>query len=273
MFAFCLAFVISPSFMVDSKLQFFHRPDALRVALIHGLCSVVVALLIGTLVFGIWYPFPYSEMAGGRELFLLIMAVDVVCGPLLTLVIYNTRKPRRELVRDIGLVVIIQLAALGYGLGTVWEARPLFLVHEVDRFKVIAQPDVAPDSLALLPPDLRPRMFSGPRVVAIRDPLNEQERDKVLFDALQGGRDYAERPEFYLPFGAYAARKSLTRAQPLIKFLERYPEQASKAKALGRDGGSDLEKWFTLPVIAREDWVAVLDENGEIRGFLRGDGF
>jgi hypothetical protein len=28
-----------------------------------------------------------------------------------------------------------------------------------------------------------------------------------------------------------------------------------------------------LPVIARQDWVAVLDKQGQIRGFLRADGF
>lgn len=259
--------------MVDSKIQFFHRPGAFRATLFHVMCSVIVAVLIGALVFGVWYPFPYSEMAGGRDLFLLMMAVHVVCGPLLTLIVYNPRKPRAELVRDIGLVVLIQLVALGYGVKTVWEARPLFLVHEVDRFKIIAQPDVAPESLALLPPDLRPRILSGPRVVAIRDPLDEQERDKVLFDALQGGRDYAERPEFYLPYGADAARKSLSKAKPLTTFLARYPKQVTEAMSLSQSGGSDLEKWFTLPVIAREDWVAVLNKNGEIRGFLRGDGF
>jgi hypothetical protein len=245
----------------------------LRASLVHGICSLVVALLIGALVFELWYPFPYSEMAGGRDLFVLIMSVDMVCGPLLTLVIYNTRKPRAELVRDIGLVVVIQLAALIYGLSTVWEARPLFLVHEVDRFKVIAQPDVDLKALAGLPPELRPQLLSGPRVVVIRDPLNEKERDKVLFDSLQGGRDYAERPEFYLPFGVDAARKSLLKAKPLSEFLKRYPEQSENAGALSEVGASELKNWFTLPVVAREDWVAVLDENGEVRGFLRGDGF
>lgn len=32
-------------------------------------------------------------------------------------------------------------------------------------------------------------------------------------------------------------------------------------------------QWLYLPVIARQDWVAVLDQQGQIQGFLRGDGF
>ena len=98
---------------------------------IHFICSAVVAGLAAGLVFGMWYPYPYRELAGGRELFLLVVAVDVVCGPLLTAVLFNPAKSREELWRDLSLVAVIQLIALGYGLHTVWQARPLFLAHEV----------------------------------------------------------------------------------------------------------------------------------------------
>ncbi|WP_310322592.1 TfpX/TfpZ family type IV pilin accessory protein [Hydrogenophaga palleronii] len=258
---------------MKSLAQSQRMAQAVRASLLHVVCSLAVALLAGALVFGLWYPFPYSEMAGGRELFLLIVGVDVVCGPLLTLVIYSPHKPRSELVRDIGMVVLIQLVALGYGLWTVIEARPLFLVHEVDRFKVVAMPDIEREALATLPVSLRPTLFSKPRVVAIREPLDEQERDKVLFAALAGGRDYAERPEFYLPYEGESARKTLIKASPLTLFLERYPDQVDAAKAMALKRGGEEAQWFTLPVIARQDWVAVLDENGQLQGFLQGDGF
>ena len=94
-----------------------------------------MASVAALLVLWVWYPYPYGLLSGGRHLFLLLMGVDVVCGPLLTLVLFNPTKPRRELLTDMALVVCIQLAALAYGLYTAQEARPLFLVHEVDRFR------------------------------------------------------------------------------------------------------------------------------------------
>jgi len=103
---------------------------SVHAAGIHLLCSVFVALLASVLVFGMWYPFPFRELSGGRELFLLVVVVDVICGPILTLVLFCPKKPRAELWRDLGLVAFIQLGALFYGLGAVREARPLFLVHE-----------------------------------------------------------------------------------------------------------------------------------------------
>ena len=246
---------------------------AIRAASFHLVCSFILALIAAALVFGLWYPFPYRELSGGRELFLLVIAVDVVCGPLLTMVLFDPAKPRAELWRDLGLVVLIQLGALGYGLWTVWEARPLFLVQEIDRFKVIAAPDLRGASMAELPAALQTHWWAGPLTVAIRSPKDEQERQTVMLESIQGGRDYAERPEFYLPYEGVAALKSLQRAKPLAVFLQKQPDQQEAARKLALEKSADLAQWLYLPVVARQDWVAVLDKQGQIQGFLRGDGF
>ena len=256
--------------MMNHSLRF---RAAARAATIHLFCSVILAVLAAVLVFGLWYPYPYRELAGGRELFLLIIMVDVVCGPLLTLVLYNPTKPRAELRRDLGLVVLIQLAALGYGLNVVKQARPVYLVHEVDRFKVITLPELDAVSVASLPAILQPCWISGPMTVAIRDPKNAEEQQKVLFESVQGGRDYAERPEFYLPYEGEAALKSLQRAKPLSVFLQKQPTQEAAARALLAEKRLDMAQLHYLPVVGRQDWVAVLDAQGQIQGFLKGDGF
>ena len=246
---------------------------SLKASGIHLLCSLIVAGLSALIVFLAWYPYPYYELSGGRELFFLVVAIDVVCGPLLTLVLFNPAKRRAELAVDLGLVVLIQLVALLYGLWTVWQARPLFLVQEVDRFKVVAAPDLGATALANLPTNLQPRLLSGPLTVAIRAPSNLEERNKVLLESAEGGRDYAERPEFYLPYEGEAALRSLLRAKPLAVFLQKRPDQQSLAKALATEKGADIAQLMYLPVVARQDWIAVLDKQGQIQGFLKGDGF
>mgnify|MGYP001554671676 CR=1 FL=1 len=251
----------------------FRMQRALRAAALHLGGSLLVAALAGALVFGLWYPYPYRELAGGRELFLLIVVVDVVCGPLLTLVLYNPAKPRAELWRDLGLVVLIQLAALGYGLHVVWQARPVYLVQEVDRFKVIGLPALEAAEVAKLPAALQPRWMGGPLTVAIRSPKDVKEKNKVLFESVEGGRDYAERPEFYLPYEGAAALKALQRAKPLAVFLDKQPSQRSAAADLAASKGLDMAQLVYLPVVGRQDWVAVLDQQAQIQGFLKGDGF
>ena len=248
------------------------RP-ALQAASWHLLCSVGVAMLAAAVVFGLWYPFPYRDLSGGRELFLLVVVVDVVCGPLLTLVVFNPAKPRAELWRDLALIALVQLGALGYGMHTVWQARPLFLVQEVDRFKVIAGPSLDDAAVAALPAALQPQWWKGPKTVAIREPKDSEERNKVMFESVQGGRDYGERAEFYLPYEGEAALKSLHHAQPLAVFLQKQPSQQTAARQLATEKGADMAQWLYLPIIARQDWVAVIDKQGQIQGFLKGDGF
>ena len=246
---------------------------ATRAAALHLVGSVAVAVLAAALVFGFWFPYPYRDLAGGRELFLLIIAVDVICGPLLTMVLYNPAKPRAELCRDLGLVVLIQLAALGYGLHVVWQARPLYLVQEVDRFKVLSMPDLDMAEVRKLPIPMQVNWVKGPITVAIRAPKDAEEQQKVLLESVQGGRDYAERPEFYLPYEGAAALKALQRAKPLAVFLDKQPSQRSAAADLAASKGLDMAQLVYLPVVGRQDWVAVLDAQAQIQGFLKGDGF
>ena len=79
------------SALSEQRLRF-----ALRYALRHALVSLLVAGLSALFVFGLLYPPPTSAMLGVGSIFLLLLGVDVVCGPLLTLLLANPAKPRRE---------------------------------------------------------------------------------------------------------------------------------------------------------------------------------
>ena len=246
---------------------------AAQAAGVHLICSLLVALASAALVLGIWYPFPYRELSGGRELFLLIVSIDVICGPILTFVVFDRKKLIGELRRDLLLIAVIQLVALGYGLNTVWQARPLFLALDKDRFKVVMASDLEVGAFSNLPLRLRPSWFSGPIVIGLREPKSVEERNKVMFAAVEGGRDYAERPEFYIPFDEAVALKSLARARPLARFLQIRPDQLEHAKEISIEKGIDIAQAQYLPVVGRQDWVAVLTPKGQIAGYLKGDGF
>lgn len=248
-----------------------------RVAGVHLLCSLVIAALVGAVVFLAWYPHPYGQLSGGRQLFLILVGVDVVCGPLLTLVLFSPKKPRRENFTDMSLVVLVQIAALVYGVHTAYQARPLFLVHEVDRFRVIAMPDFlgadVQKELAGLESRMRPSLWGGPVTVGIRDPKDSEERHMVMMESLVGGRDYAQRPEFYVPYDAAYGAKVIARAGPMTAFLKQHPDVSSDAARMLDSAGLSSEEALFLPVVHMQDWVAVLDRSAKILGFLPGDGF
>jgi hypothetical protein len=246
---------------------------AFKAATAHFGLSLLVALMAAALVFGVWFPFPYRELAGGRELFILVVTVDVICGPLLTLVLYNPAKPRAELVRDLGLVALIQMAALIYGLWTVWLVRPVFLVNEFDRFKAVANADVRRFDFDKLPASLQPKIWAGPITVGLRQPKDMEERQKVLFESVQGGPDYAERPEFYLPYEGQVALQSLNRGKSLADFIKRYPLQTDAINKIANSIGVSVDQLKYVPVTGRSDWIALVNKQGNIVGFVPGDGF
>ncbi len=102
------------------------------------------------------------EISGGRELFLIVVAVDVIVGPLITFAVFNRTKPWPELRRDLAVVALMQLGALGYGLWSVAQARPAHLVFEYDRFRVVHAVDVPAELLTKTPPGITALPLLGP---------------------------------------------------------------------------------------------------------------
>jgi len=93
----------------------------------------------------------------------------VVMGPLLTLVVFDRRKPRTALVRDLTIIAVLQLAALAYGLHTVYIARPVALVYEGGRFRLVTANDVREEELPNAPQAYRTLPLNGPLVPGTQD--------------------------------------------------------------------------------------------------------
>jgi hypothetical protein len=154
----------------------------------------------------------------------------------------------------------------------------LYLVHEVDRFRVITAPDYGDadvsGDIARLDAPLRPHLFKGPVTVGIRDPKDAKEHQDVMFESGAGGRDYSQRPNFYVPYDAAYRPKALARAKPLARFMAQYPDRAVEAGELLRKAGVAMDDALFLPVLHKQDWVAVQGrQTARILGFLPGDGF
>lgn len=242
-----------------------------RASGLHLLISLAVAALAAVLVLAVWYPGDYSELSGGRSLFWLLVSVDVVMGPLLTLVVFDIRKPRSELVRDLVIIGALQMAALVYGLSTVYQARPVALVFEVDRFRVVTAADVRAEELPQAPPEYRRLPLGGPWLLSARESRPGDERLRAVELALQGF-DLGQRPSYWQAY-PLAKPRVLDRSRPLAALLERHPRVSEEVqRLLSRTGISAASARF-LPAVARIDACVVIDGSGEVLGFVRADGF
>ncbi|MBI5889508.1 MAG: hypothetical protein HZB47_02375 [Nitrosomonadales bacterium] len=103
----------------------------------------------------------------------LIVGVDMALGPLITLIIFDTRK--KGLVYDLAVVVAIQLGALGYGVHTMFAARPAFIVFTGQELAVISAVDIDEKKLAKAKiEDFRHFSLTGPVLVAVAPPMIEK---------------------------------------------------------------------------------------------------
>lgn len=247
---------------------------ALKAASLHLGASTVVAMLAAALVFGVWYPYPYWELTGGRELFLLIVVVDVVCGPLLTLVMFNPRKSRRELAFDLGIVAAIQVVALTYGVCTLAMARPVYLVFEVDRFRVVSTADIQDGQLKSELGGLHRLPWWGPKTIGVRPPRDGEETLQSLDLSLQGNEPSA-RPDWWVPYDD-CREQVKSRAQRIDILRHKHPaKHVVLDDAIRETGRKELDlKWLPLTGFRSNEWIVLLDsDRGNVVGFAPIDGF
>ncbi|MBP6156928.1 MAG: pilus assembly protein [Polaromonas sp.] len=230
---------------------------------IHFGLSLMVAALVAVLVFTIWYPYPFRELAGGRDLFILVIAVDIICGPLLTSILFSPTKPKKELVTDISLVVIVQLLALGYGIWNVWLARPVYLVNDGNRFHVVSRISLDSKYLSNLEPALQPKFFSGPMKVSMRE-VAFFEQSSV--DALtQVGKDKSLLPQLYVPYDGAKAYQNAPSVNALIKVM---PNKSAEFESIANKVGvTDTQSLHFAYVLGQDAWFGLLNPAGEIVGY------
>ena len=246
--------------------------ERLHASGIHFGISLAIACLMAWLVFGLWYPYPYREISGGREHFMLVRAVDVVLGPLITLTIFNRAKPRRELMLDLAVVGLLQLAALGYGLWTVYAARPVYLVFEYHRMAVVHAVDIEPDTLTQAPSGLQQLPLRGPTLLSLR-PLQGNEAIESVMLAT-GGISQAAQPHLWQPYEA-AREQILQESRPAAQLQERFPSHADAISRAVARTGRPLHALRTLPLLSRKSaWTVLIDaQSAQPVGFVALDSF
>ncbi len=169
-----------------------------QAAGIHVGITVVVAILVGTLLFGIWYPPPYFGAGGADHLMIVLVSVDLTIGPLLTLIVFKSGKWGMRF--DLWVIALLQVTALGYGLSVMAKSRPIFLVGNIDRFVLVPSNAIEDADIAKGHADeYRTRSWTGAQLVGASIP-DEAARQKLISAAF-AGLDIENFPEYYVPYG------------------------------------------------------------------------
>lgn len=139
-----------------------------------AISSIIVATVLSLILF-IWFPYEFIKVGGLQGLKILI-GVDIVLGPLLTLIVYKPGK--KHLALDLTIIAIIQLSCLGAGLYQIYQERPVLQLLDDNGLHIIPQGDFREHGINFeglkLPGDI-------PKFAIMDLPMDRQKASSVKF--------------------------------------------------------------------------------------------
>ena len=230
----------------------------LKFFLSHLSISFLIALLVVGLVFFIWYPSPLAQAVGVTHIFLMMLAIDVIVGPVLGLLVYKEGK--KTLKFDIAVIIALQVSALCYGVYSIEQGRPAWLVYYVDRFELVRKNDIILDHIDQAQQKFQHVSWTKPQFVAIKSAKNVQQHNNDMFIEVLGGISLAQQPERYIEL-IQAKTQIQQRVLPL-KELEQYNSKVNVKKTLAKHPKADA--WLPLKANAVDMVVLVNRETATI---------
>lgn len=152
----------------------------------HLLISVLIALVATYLIFGVWYPAPLDKALGVGFIFMMMIAIDVIVGPLLGLVVYKEGK--KTLKMDLTVIILIQVIAVSYGMYSIAQARPVWIAFNHYRFELVRNNELKTENIT----------HAQPQFVAVKQATDPQEQQIEQMSAMLNGISLAQYPERYI---------------------------------------------------------------------------
>lgn len=242
-----------------------------KAAAIHFGISILIIAIVAILLLLTWYPINLIRASGGLYLIIILASVDACIGPLLTMIVFKVGKPGLKF--DLTIIALLQLIAMGYGVYSIYWARPVFLVFAVDRFELVRAIEIAPESLAEAKyPEYKKLSLTGPITAAIRRPNDPEERNKMLFVFMPQGLDYKNFPKYYVPY-AEIAKEALIRAKAPVDWKPNDAKAHAALTAYLHSHKLQASQIKLLPLTAKkqDQTVLIYSDSGLIQGILNVD--
>jgi hypothetical protein len=156
--------------------------------------------------------------------------------------------------RDIAMIVAVQLIALIYGTMSLWSGRPVYYAFSEDMLQLVQAYDIDAHESALARQEnaeLVAYWYSLPRWIWAPLPQDSHERDKIVASAVFGGDDIISMPRYFKRWeqGLPALRQQLKKVED-IKYFSSAEKNALKARM--RAAGLATDQLNSMPLMGRD---------------------
>lgn len=199
----------------------------LRATLIHLAISLAVLVPVVWVILFKWFPSFFFTIDGGRQGLQILIGVQLVLGPVLTLLLFKPGKPGLKF--DLVVVGILQASCLGAGLYIIHSERPLFFVYYEEQFHTVNADTFT--EYGLLVPAYRDYARTNPAPVYVALPANPIEEADIRRILYQDD----------VPLWVYSPLY-----RPLTERVEEFITHGTSERVIRqRDSRSALDKWLT----------------------------
>lgn len=215
--------------------------------LIHlGLSTVIFLVLLYFIVFH-WYPYPFFATDGGWQGVRLITGVDLILGPMLTLIVYKVGKPGLKL--DLALIGLVQAMALVWGTWLVHGERIALVSYANGSFYTLSPEQVR--EIGGKAEEISTSSGRSPPYSFVRLPDDPRERRALVMTGLFSGMLPYHHAERHEPYGAEHLPALLKESTDTERLSQDNPEFKSHLESLLRRHGDNAQDFAFFPAHSR----------------------
>ncbi|MFV1982398.1 MAG: hypothetical protein ACC657_02570 [Thiohalomonadales bacterium] len=210
------------------RLKAFFTKEKIHAFLIHLGISLIIFSIILYFILVEWYPQPLFGTDGGWQGIQIIAFVDIVLGPLLTLVVYKKGKHRLKM--DLSIIAIIQFSALLSGILIVYGEHPVAIVIMDNRLNPITAYQVDEAGIDLT--SLKQYSDLHPPMIFLHLPENPDELFKLRTKTMREGKELKLNGELYEKLTQKNKNKLIRNSMSVDDFLKNKSNKSRKESEL-----------------------------------------
>lgn len=225
---------------------------------IHFAISFLIFLVVLYFILVQWYPAPLFTTDGGWRVIQIIIGVDLVLGPVLTLIVFKSGKPGLKF--DLTMIALVQALALSWGIWNTYNERPAAIIYTLNFFTPVPAYQLAEQGMTAE----KLKQFGDDWPILIYIDVPKEKISEILRESMRSGKPLYLQTQYYSKF----SKKQHGVLKENSMKLEKYVEDKPKLKKLyqhslvTRTANTNISY---LALHSREKWVTTVFDLDSMR--------
>lgn len=222
----------------------------LKAFLIHFSISSFIFFVLLYFILVQWYPQPLFSTDGGWQVIRIIAGVDLVLGPLLTLIVFKPGKAGLKF--DLSMIALVQTLALCWGVWTTYNERPAAIIYTLDFFTPVPAYQLSEQGIT----SQELKKFGDDWPIMIYLEIPKEKISEVIVESMRANKPLYLLTQYYSKFSKQQTAVLKQNSMDIAKYVEDKPEL--KKLYLNSLLTTTNKNISYLALHSREKWVTAI---------------